>query len=131
MTEATAIALQAGYMFLETEVPGGNVPSKYISNHPIHKVNSSLTLSHGPIEFQATAEYIERNAEEIESIGGRIEDSYLLVHFSTAFSLNENLALYVKMRNSLDQDYQEILGAQMPGRWTMVGIKINLNQGLD
>jgi iron complex outermembrane receptor protein len=34
--------------------------------------------------------------------------------------------LYVQVMNLTDTQYQEILGAPMPGRWVMGGVKVDL-----
>lgn len=52
-------------------------------------------------------------------------DDYLLVNFTTNYTINENLSLFAKLNNLLDQDYQTMAGFPMPGRTFTAGLTLN------
>jgi iron complex outermembrane receptor protein len=45
-----------------------------------------------------------------------------------AFVIPQMLSLFIQVDNLLDENYTDILGSQMPGRWFMGGIKISLTK---
>lgn len=117
---------EVNYTYLYTTNDAGDV-SKYIANHPKHDLSFILSYQGEFFGITSTSHLIKRNSESISAINGRIKSDYFLSHLKAEampFSKN-NLSLYMKVHNLLDAEYQEILGAQMPGRWIMAGIKWN------
>ena len=120
-TDSTALQVQANYTFLETSNNGDEV-SKYIANHPIHNVGFEVMGRYKRFRASLNGNYITRNAEEIPSIDGIIYGDYLLLNARISFKPPVLPArIFVEGRNLLDTDYQEILGARMPGRWIYAG----------
>jgi iron complex outermembrane receptor protein len=102
-----------------------DVESKYISNHPTMISNAMLQLQHGKWSLTSTSAYIERDGETIDLIEGQILDSYFLQHLRLGYTLDK-FNVYVEGRNIFDTQYQEVLGAPMPGRWLMGGLRYRL-----
>ena len=71
---------------------------------------------------------ITRNAEAVEAINAEIRNQYAIVNLKLSYTVSDFPAsVYIDIRNALDTRYQEILGAQMPGRWIMGGIRWRFN----
>lgn len=117
---------EVNYTYLYTTNDAGEV-SKYIANHPKHDLSLILSYEGKYVGITSTSHFIKRKRESISSINGRIQSDYFLSHLKVEampFSKNR-ISFYMKVHNLLDTDYQEILGAQMPGRWVMGGIQWN------
>lgn len=102
-----------------------DVESKYISNHPTMISNAMLQLQHGDWSLTSTSAYIERDGETIDLIEGQILDSYFLQHLRLGYTLGK-IKIYAEARNIFDTQYQEVLGAPMPGRWLMGGVRYRM-----
>lgn len=117
---------QLAYTFLQTTTED-SVVSKYIANHPVHQMNIGLTVSAGAFGLQVNCSQIRRNADAFEAIAGAIPDAYGIGNLKLSYKVHEDkFGVYLQINNIRDQKYQEILGAQMPGRWTIVGMQWNL-----
>lgn len=118
---------EVNYTYLYTTNDAGDV-SKYIANHPKHDLSFILSYQGEYFEVTSTSHLIQRNSESLSAINGRIQSDYFLSHLKVEampFSKNR-VSFYMKVHNLLDTDYQEILGAQMPGRWVMAGLQWNI-----
>lgn len=114
------------YTYIQTNTPT-DVVSKYIANHPIHNLNGGATVHFNRFVWNIGGTLITRNAEDIPSIDGQVQNQYGLLHTKLSYtSPTAGIKLFVNVRNVLDTQYQEILGAQMPGRWVMAGISWNI-----
>jgi iron complex outermembrane receptor protein len=117
---------EVNYTYLYTTNDAGDV-SKYIANHPNHDLSFILSYQGEYLGVTSTTHFIKRNSESVTAINGRIQSGYTLSHLKVEampFSKNR-VRFYMKVHNLLDTDYQEILGAQMPGRWVMGGLRWN------
>ena len=117
---------EVNYTYLYTTNDAGDV-SKYIANHPNHDLSFILSYQGEYLGGTSTTHFIQRNSESVTAINGRIQSDYTLSHLKVEampFSRN-SVRFYMKVHNLLDTDYQEILGAQMPGRWVMGGLRWN------
>ena len=64
-----------------------------------------------------TGLYKDRNARFAEAIGANLTENYFLVNASAFLKLSDNIKLGAHMINVGDVEYQNILGAPLPGRW--------------
>ena len=120
------ININVTYTWLNTKT-GDNEPSKYIANHPRHIVNTGITGTWRFLQGNISGTFITRNTEAAAFINGEIKPSYFLLHSRIQTSpFTEKAALYIQAHNLLNTDYQEILGARMPGRWISAGVKWRL-----
>jgi iron complex outermembrane receptor protein len=117
--------VQAGYTYIQT-TSNGNAPSKYIANHPEHQVNLGIRFSAGWGSIHSESSYRVRSEESAELIDGDVPSGYFISDLNIQASTGWSPAtLYVRIMNLTDTQYQEILGAPMPGRWVMGGMKLN------
>ena len=101
-----------------------SVVSKYVSNHPLHQITSSLDVKRSYSNVHIGYHHFIRNSENIESIGALIPYSYGLLNARISSLIPViNVEFYFDFRNVLNTQYQEILGARMPGYWFTFGVK--------
>lgn len=99
-----------------------SVASKYIANHPRHMLNTTLCFTYQSMMIQIANNTVLRNKEALETINGSIPAQYNLLQIRFGFALDqERIAPFIQVNNLLNTNYQEILGAQMPGRWLFFG----------
>ncbi|REL24459.1 TonB-dependent receptor [Rhodohalobacter sp. SW132] len=124
LNQNRAIGLQAGYTFIRTTSDGDD-PSKYIANHPSHQVNFGLRYTARWISFHSENSYHVRSEESDQIIDGDVPSAYFLsnlkIEAQTGWSPS---TVYLRVMNLTDTEYQEILGAPMPRRWIMAGLKL-------
>ena len=119
-----SLGVQTGYTYIRT-TSDGKTPSKYIANHPEHQVNLGLRFSTAWGSIHSENSYRVRSKESAELIDGDIPSGYFVSNLNVQASPGWSPAtLYVKVMNLTDTQYQEILGAPMPGRWVMGGLKL-------
>lgn len=114
-----------GYTYLSTDAEAGNL-SKYISNHPTLQFNSILAFKVYKINIHLASLYAKRNSELVEGIG-EIPESYFTHNFKFAYNTLPNVQLYFEAFNLTDVEYQEIIGAAIPGRWWRFGISYTVD----
>lgn len=103
-----------------------DVISVYISSHARALVTSNLQLNQGPFQLGLNFLYKDREGREASAINSTLTESYALVNGRLGYNLTEGFGLNVQLQNIFDTDYQNILGAQMPGRWFMAGVRWRL-----
>lgn len=117
---------QLNYTFIKTVTPD-SVVSKYIANHPIHNINGSIILASGQFNILFGGAFITRSKENLEAINARILPNYTVLNSKLTYTLKASpCKLFVDVRNLLNTQYQEILGARMPSRWIYGGLSWNL-----
>lgn len=117
----TELSWGLNYSLMITNTPD-SVVSKYIANHPQHTLNLLLALNYQDVVLQVANNTIVRNKEDLATINGSIPSAYNLLQLRIGFSLdNEKLSPFIQWNNLLNTQYQEILGARMPGRWLFFG----------
>ncbi|PCJ65189.1 MAG: hypothetical protein COA58_10010 [Bacteroidetes bacterium] len=113
------------YTFIQTNTPD-SVISKYVANHPIHNINGNLNITYYGFGINIGGALITRNAEAVEAINANIKNQYTVLNAKISYrSKLFPASIYLDVRNILDTQYQEILGARMPSRWIMAGINWN------
>ncbi|MDA8886072.1 TonB-dependent receptor plug domain-containing protein [Bacteroidia bacterium] len=115
------------YTYIQTNTPD-SVISKYIANHPINNINGRATINFKRFTWNIGGTFITRNADEIPAIGGAVKNQYGILNTKLSYAAKEiPVSVFVNVRNLLDANYQEILGARMPRRWAMAGISWNFD----
>ncbi|WP_340106802.1 TonB-dependent receptor plug domain-containing protein [Rhodohalobacter sp. 8-1] len=119
-----SVGMQAGYTYIRT-TSDGDEPSKYIANHPKHQVNLGLRFSTRWGSVHTENSYRIRSEESAELVDGDVPSGYFISNLNLQVTPGWSPAmLYIQVMNLTDTQYQEILGAPMPGRWVMGGLKL-------
>jgi len=124
ISENSTLNWQMGYTF--TDITNDTL-GIYLSSFAKHLLNAQLILNYNSFQFSISGLYKERTAQAAESISSNLESSYGLLNARVGYGLLDNkLSLNLQILNLLDKEYQNILGAKMPGRWLMGGISWRL-----
>ncbi|MEX0722759.1 MAG: TonB-dependent receptor [Gracilimonas sp.] len=117
---------EAGYTYIKT-TSDGNTVSRYIANHPSHQLSFDLSLNAGDFSVQSQSQFNVRSDESNALINAEVPDQYFLTNLKLGYKpFGQNFQIYTQVLNLTDTQYQEILGAPMPGRWILGGVKYSL-----
>ena len=114
-----------GYTYLNT-TNEADVISVYISSHAGHLLSTNLIFDVNKFQVALNGLYKQREERLASSINARLSPNYQVWNLRLGYSLSPEFGLNFQVHNLLDEDYQDILGAQMPGRWLMGGLKFAL-----
>jgi len=116
----------AGFLWLDDNSSSGT-PSLYISSHAKYLVNFNVQYKINWLSIAMNGLYKKRNAQAASAINAIVAAEYFVLNSRLeAMILKNRLSLFIQADNLFDKNYQDILGSQMPGRWLMGGLKINL-----
>lgn len=126
LTSNSNLRTEAGYTYIKTE-SDGNTVSRYIANHLSHQLSLNLSLNAGDITVQTLSKYNVRSAQSDALINADVPDEYFVTDLRVAYKpFGGRIQLYTQVLNLTDTQYQEILGAPLPGRWLLGGVKYSL-----
>lgn len=125
LTPRLALRSSLGYTYIKSSNEE-DVLSVYISSHANHNVNAQLSILNPRFTLNLTGLYKDRTPLAAEAIGQFLEEDFFLMNVGFTHILAKNLDLSVNVYNLWDTQYQNILGAPMPGRWWAFGFKVNL-----
>ncbi|RMG73455.1 MAG: TonB-dependent receptor [Bacteroidetes bacterium] len=112
----------AGYTFLQSR-NDEPVVSKYLANHAGHLLTGYAALSRGRLRLALNGLWKVRAADQAAAINAELSPAYSVWNLRGAYHLlGDRLGLLLQVANLFDVQYQDILGAQMPGRWWMGGL---------
>ena len=114
-----------GYTFLNT-TNDEDVISVYISSHARHLFNTQVLLNYDIFDLSVNGLYKNRNGRIASGIASELTDSYMVWNTRLGIKITENFGFNFQVQNLLNEQYQNILGAPMPSRWVLGGIKWQL-----
>ena len=109
------------YLHLDTNTQDGEV-SKYLANHAKNLINGYVSLNHKNYTLALSALWKERDGETAPAINSELRSSYATINSRVSVRLFHNLSVVGQVNNIFDEEFQDILGAEMPGRWAAVGL---------
>lgn len=102
-------------------------PSFYVSSHAKFLTNFNLQYSLYWFSISVNGLYKKRNAQASTPINANLSKDYFLLNAQTqAFLYKNKLSIFAEVDNLTNKNYSDILGTQMPRRWTTGGFKILL-----
>lgn len=125
INEKNSLAWSLGYTYLNTSNEE-EVLSVYISSHAGHLLNTNLILDIDVFSIAINGLYKQRTARLASAINASLAPSYQVWNLRMGYQLRPEFGLNFQIHNAFDQDYQDILGAPMPGRWLMGGLQFKL-----
>ena len=119
-----------GYTFVHLNTEG-DVVSQYLSNVARHLVAGTVGLTHRRFNVSIGGLYKQRNARQVDasptSIGSVLTPSYAVFNVRAEVALLPGrLWVLGQVQNLFDARYADLLGAQMPRRWAMAGVRLAL-----
>jgi iron complex outermembrane receptor protein len=116
----------AGFVVLKSRSDTA-APSLYISSHATFLTNFTLNYTTPRWSVSLASLYKERNAQAAQAIKATVSKAYFVMHVKAeAFVVKEKWSVLVQVDNVLNRAYSDVLGAQMPQRWLMGGLKWTL-----
>jgi len=104
-----------GYSYLDRNVDSKGLESRYTLNNLRHQVHGTLFLTwFNTVEQVIKARWQER----------LLGDSSWVMDTRLSYPLTDQVELSVEVSNLFDEDYIESGDAPMPGRWIMVGMRL-------
>lgn len=101
--------------------------SFYLSSFAHFLTNFNLVYSNSWFNAGFSGVYKERSTSNASSIGARLSADYLVINGKVEVDLfKRKAAIYAQVDNIFDVSYSDFLGAEMPGRWLMGGVKLRL-----
>jgi vitamin B12 transporter len=114
-----------GYTYLNTSNEEG-VVSAYLSNHARHLVNTNLVAAIDKFTFSLNGLYKNRAGRIANGINSELTENYTVWNAKVDWKITKELAAHIMIHNLFDEQYADVLGAKMPNRWIMGGIRWNL-----
>lgn len=108
-------------------ISSNTTPSFYVSSHAKFLVNFNMQYSNHLGSVSITGLYKKRQPQTSSAAIAKISSDYFILNAKAeAFIWQKKLSAFVEADNLFNRNYADLLGAQMPGRWLMGGIKISL-----
>nr|WP_320049855.1 TonB-dependent receptor [uncultured Desulfuromonas sp.] len=107
--------ISAGYSYLDRDVDSKGLESRYTLNNLRHQVHGALYVT-----WFNTVEQVIKGRWQERLLG----DSSWVVDTRFSYLMTDQLELSVEMSNLFDEHYIESGDAPMPGRWIMVGMRM-------
>ena len=123
--DQSSLRWSLGYTLLETSNED-DVVSVYISSHAGHLLTSQAVFATPRVEIGINGLYKVRDARSATAINANLAPSYTLWNARVQLKLTKNIGANLQVHNLLDEQYQDILGSPMPGRWIMGGLRVQL-----
>jgi vitamin B12 transporter len=114
------------WVHLNTE---GNVTSQYLSNVARHLLTGTVSLTHKRFTATLSGLYKKRDAQAAATISRELTPSYAVFNARLDLALlPERVWLTGQVQNLFNAKYSDLLGAQMPTRWLMGGVRVALHK---
>lgn len=124
-TENSSLHINLGYNYTDTSNEE-DVISVYISSHARHLFTFNSYLQIGRLNIGLNGLYKDRNERIASTINSNLSANYFVMNSRISLDLGQGLSANLDVRNLLDEEYANILGAQMPGRWILAGFNWSL-----
>lgn len=112
-----------GFTFLDSDQDGAD-PSFYLSSHAKLLITASAAYSYKRWNVSLNGLYKQREPREATALVTKVSRDYFLVNLQSGFDLVPGkLGVYVQIDNLTNTTYSDLLGAPMPGRWVMGGLR--------
>ncbi|OVE74851.1 hypothetical protein BVX97_06230 [bacterium E08(2017)] len=123
------LSISGHYTYLDTkDLTTGDALSK----RPENRAYADLTyFSENASSLSISCLYVDERPDRVyePSMAGYVNamlDSYFLVNVSGTYMVNDNLELFARIDNILDEEYEEITGYGTPGISAFGGVRITL-----
>ena len=114
-----------GYTYLDTSNEA-DVISVYISSHARHLINTNLIYENGPVQLALSSLHKRRDARSTAGINAELRPNYTVFNLRAGYEVAEGFGLNLQIHNLFDVEYSDILGAPLPGRWVMAGLRYDI-----
>ena len=116
--------MEANYPWTDTEhdSPGNVNRGKQLTRRPEHQANIQATYSwENGAKFGGSIRYVGDSFDN--AANSYVLQSYTLLDLRASYPVNENLELYGRVENALDDDYETTRNYGSPGRGVYAGVR--------
>jgi iron complex outermembrane receptor protein len=127
-----SLLTNVGLLWLDSESEN-NTSSLYVSSHARYLANFTVRYATPLFAISTNGIYKKRGSQAQKEtpslIQAELTSSYFVMNLRGEVLLLDNMvSLFGQVDNVFDRQYSDLLGATMPGRWIMGGIRISLNK---
>ena len=102
-------------------------PTFYISSHARLLTNFSVLYQYKGLSLSVNGLYKTRATQEATALQTAVSKEYFVMNAKAEYAVFRNAAaIFLQADNAFDKKYSDLLGAQMPGRWLMGGIRFSI-----
>lgn len=103
------------------------IPSFYVSSHARFHTNFTVQYTTPRFRISTNAIYKKREPQPASAFIPKISSDYFVINGKAeVLFLNQKLGIFTQVDNIFDEQYSDLFGAKMPGRWLLVGAKFTL-----
>lgn len=115
-----------GYTYIHV-ANAQDVQSQYLANTARHLVAGSLGLTQRRVNLSLSGLWKQRDAQAAAAISRQLTPSYAVFNTRVEVAiLPGKLWVLGQVQNLFDTKYADLLGAQMPRRWLMGGLRVKI-----
>ena len=132
LTKGLRLEGSVGYTYTSLNVDG-SIVSQYLSNVARQLVSGNLSLVHRRFTASLGGVYKQRASQQTVPSAtvndAQLTPDYVVINGRLDVALlPERLWVVGQAQNLFDARYSDLLGAQMPGRWLMAGVRLALRR---
>ncbi|MDG2251137.1 MAG: TonB-dependent receptor [Gammaproteobacteria bacterium] len=122
ITVSEFLNFSTNYTHNETERPNDMQRLR----RPEQLANFGINFTSSSEKFRLSAFYRVSRDSVDEQFGSRVDlDDFEVLDISASYRISENISLYARLENALDETYQEVLDFISPDRASYIGIRLN------
>jgi iron complex outermembrane receptor protein len=112
-----------GFLWLTSESSEAT-PSFYVSSHARFQTNFTVQYATPRFRISTNGIYKRRDPQPASAFIPKISRDYFVINGKAeVLFLNQKLGIFTQVDNIFDEQYSDLFGALMPGRWLLVGAK--------
>ncbi|WP_028788899.1 TonB-dependent receptor plug domain-containing protein [Terrimonas ferruginea] len=117
------LSLTAGITWLDSRSSDGT-SSLYVSSHARFLSNFSALYQWGHFSMSVNGLYKKRAVQQAPAIQAQLTRDYFVMNVQVSWAIWQNkLMAFAQADNLFDRSYSDLLGAPMPGRWVLGGLR--------
>ena len=101
--------------------------SKYLANNSGDRFNYNVFLNWRKMKLNFNGILKIRDQDSELNINQTLSESYFTHNMKVDIKLDNTISYSKELMNIFNTEYADILGAIMPKRWLIVGVKFNLD----
>ncbi|MBD2767750.1 TonB-dependent receptor [Hymenobacter sp. BT664] len=128
LTPKTRLDGSVGYTYVRV-ANAENIASQYLANIARHVVSGTVGLTSNRVNGSLSGLWKQRDANAAALINRTQRREYVVFNARLEVAmLPQRLWLTGQVQNLLNEQYADLLGAQMPSRWLMGGLRLALRK---
>ena len=118
-----SLYVNAGITLLDSK-SSDLVPSFYIISHAKTMVQSTIMYQLKNLSIAINSVFKDRDVKNAPGINATVTKNYFLLNTKVSYGVCKKVKLFVACNNVADIKYSDLLGSNMPNRWTTGGFNI-------